>query len=207
MKKWVSWLSVVLGMFPFLLLLWPLDANSGIRYPRDVAAGMVPCVIAAVICIILNADDVKKKRPPTARTALSVVELYIAMFPFFSAAVTVVITMAATSRHVNIAWQVSAAVLLICGILHIVPVSNAVSLIMRLPSLVTENSRARRNLHILLQFIPIANLVDSWHLLQVSRYEGEQISRARWATLYMGLLILLMVSLLLARFVIWWILT
>lgn len=37
MKKWISWLSVVLGVFPFLILLWPLDLNSGIKYPRDVA--------------------------------------------------------------------------------------------------------------------------------------------------------------------------
>jgi hypothetical protein len=105
------------------------------------------------------------------------------------------------------AWQVSAAVLLISGLLHIVPISNAIGLISRLPSLMTEDRRGARTAHIILQFIPIVNLVDSWHLLQMSRYEGEQISRARWASLYMGVLVLLMVSLLMARIVVWWILT
>jgi hypothetical protein len=207
MKKWISWLSVLLGTFPFLILLWPLDADSGIRHPRDLIAGTIPCLIASIICIILNIEDVKKKKPLTARNALSVVEQYIAMFPFFGAAVTVAITMFTADSGNSRAWQVSAAVLLISGLLHIVPISNAIGLISRLPSLMTEDRRGARTAHIILQFIPIVNLVDSWHLLQMSRYEGEQISRARWASLYMGVLVLLMVSLLMARIVVWWILT
>ncbi|MGN1383461.1 MAG: hypothetical protein ACI4W2_11675 [Eubacterium sp.] len=207
MKKWISWLSVVLGTFPFLILLWPLDAESGIRHPRDLIAGVIPCLVASIICIVLNADDVKRKKPLTARGALSVVEQYIAMFPFFGAAVTVTITMITADSGNSRAWQVSIAVLLISGLLHIVPISNAIGLICRLPSLMTEDRRGIRTLHIILQFIPIANLIDSWHLLQMSRYEGEQITRARWASLYMGVLVLLLVSLLLARIVVWWILT
>lgn len=207
MKKWISWLSVVLGVFPFLILLWPLDLNSGIKYPRDVAAAVIPCIIASISCILLNINDVRKRRPLSARRALSVMELYIAMFPFLSAAFAMTATLLIVSRHTCRAWEVSGAAFLICGILHIVPISNAVGLILRLPSLTTGDGNSRRNLHIGLQFIPVLNIVDSWHLLQISRYEGEQISRARWATLYMGLLILLILSLLLARFVIWWILT
>lgn len=205
MKKWISWSSVILGAFPFLLLLWPLDVNSGIRYPREVVAGLIPCMLAAVICVILNVNDVKMNKHLTARGALSVVEQYIAMLPFFSAAVATAVTMFSASHGREL--DVSIAILIICGIVHVVPISNAIGLIFRLPSLMTEGRRTLRNVHIVLQFIPIVNLIDSWKLLQMTKYEGQEISRRRWVSLYLGLLILLLVSLLIARAVVWWILT